>query len=250
MQVLSYFIRALVFTFLLSGMLLLTSLEQAFAAQRVMRQCDFNSDCAVGFVCSPAGYCTNTACREQRDCPAGLTCEEQTWERTPRGDYRFIQVIGPVQRRVDSTREIIVDESGIQRSADGTSIAIAMPSGPYMHMYFCVQQRGPGLSRATEVSPTAPADDRSVGADRSPAAPQAGFFEMNIDRPGGDLRSIDLRDARPEACRDLCLAEPACRSWTYVKPSKSPFALPFAKCWLKNAVPASVPSDCCISGIR
>jgi len=72
-------------------------------------------------------------------------------------------------------------------------------------------------------------------------------LEMNVDRPGSDYRNFDLPQPRPEDCRDACLADAPCVAFTYVNPGVQG---PSPRCWLKNSVPASRYSDCCVSGVK
>ena len=75
----------------------------------------------------------------------------------------------------------------------------------------------------------------------------ATIFESDTDRPGIDYRSFDLSEPRPELCRQACVQEHQCKSFTYVKPG---IQGPDARCWLKSGVPATVKSSCCISGVK
>src|SRR5579863_1422034 len=72
-------------------------------------------------------------------------------------------------------------------------------------------------------------------------------LEVNVDRPGSDYRSFDLASGRPEECRDTCGVEPQCVAFTFVNPGVQ---APSARCWLKSAVPAPTPNNCCISGVK
>lgn len=64
----------------------------------------------------------------------------------------------------------------------------------------------------------------------------SGLIEMNINRPGLDYRSFNLQEARPELCREACIADAQfCRAFTYVKPDAQG---PQARCYLKSGVPA------------
>ncbi len=72
-------------------------------------------------------------------------------------------------------------------------------------------------------------------------------FELNTNRPGGDFRSFDLDEARPELCREACLQDPRCRAFTYVKPGVQGR---LARCWLKDSRTRAEPAPCCISGER
>ncbi len=71
--------------------------------------------------------------------------------------------------------------------------------------------------------------------------------EQNIDRPGGDYKSYDLAVDSVLSCQLDCDRDPQCRAYTYVKPG---YQGPYARCWLKNTVPAAVPSDCCTSDAK
>src|SRR5580658_2261715 len=85
----------------------------------------------------------------------------------------------------------------------------------------------------------------SIGFAASGADAQT--FEPNTDRGGSDYRVMDLPSADSQLCQQACLNDDSCRAWTYVQPQ---IQGPSARCWLKNAVPAPVASDCCTSGIK
>jgi hypothetical protein len=70
--------------------------------------------------------------------------------------------------------------------------------------------------------------------------------EPNVNRPGADYRDFDLPTASYEACRSACEADQKCNVYSYVKPGAQG---PKAHCWLKDNVPASRASDCCVSGV-
>lgn len=72
-------------------------------------------------------------------------------------------------------------------------------------------------------------------------------FEPNTNRQGLDYRSFDLDSPDPRACQTQCIAETACRAWTYVVPGVQG---PKARCWLKNGVPPPTAENCCVSGAR
>jgi 1-phosphatidylinositol phosphodiesterase len=76
---------------------------------------------------------------------------------------------------------------------------------------------------------------------------ERGRFEVNVDRPGADFQNFDLRQPRPELCRDACMREGRCVAFTYVNPGVQAAG---ARCWLKASVPRAVPSNCCISGVK
>lgn len=84
-----------------------------------------------------------------------------------------------------------------------------------------------------------------VITDSSGAPGQAqSTMEPRIDIPGRDYRHTRLDQARPEACRDLCLSEQRCNAWTYVQPSRGQKA----HCWLKNNVSRRVKNNTTVSG--
>ena len=88
---------------------------------------------------------------------------------------------------------------------------------------------------------------RQADHDQPKVAPEQGStFEPDIDRPGIDYKSFDLPAAEPGLCQRACLDEGNCRAWTYVKPGVQGTG---ARCWLKNAVPAPTPNQCCVSGV-
>ncbi len=73
-----------------------------------------------------------------------------------------------------------------------------------------------------------------------------GWVEPDTDRPGSDYRSFDLSGG-PEQCQEVCADDPNCRAYTYVRPG---IQGRLARCWLKSGVPALVPNDCCVSGVK
>lgn len=76
----------------------------------------------------------------------------------------------------------------------------------------------------------------------------AALVETNFDRRGGDFANVTLpAGSGPTACRQLCIADGACQSWTFVKPgvqSANP------RCWIKDSVPPAEASTCCTSGVK
>lgn len=78
-------------------------------------------------------------------------------------------------------------------------------------------------------------------------APNTGIaLEQNTDRPGYDFQNFDLAAPNPQLCADACVRDSNCHSFTYVNPGVQG---PSARCWLKNSVAQSVPSNCCVSGV-
>jgi PAN domain len=75
-----------------------------------------------------------------------------------------------------------------------------------------------------------------------PAAAQA-----NFDRPGGDYTSAPISSGDPADCALLCERDRRCRAWSFNYPTVIESS---AVCWLKGSVPARVPDNCCVSGVR
>lgn len=72
-------------------------------------------------------------------------------------------------------------------------------------------------------------------------------FSWGIDRPGADYRSFELATEEPALCEQACSEDDDCRAFTYVRPGVQGDA---PRCWLKDAVPEPVESECCASGVR
>jgi hypothetical protein len=70
-------------------------------------------------------------------------------------------------------------------------------------------------------------------------------FEYGTNRLGGDYRSFDAKDI--SECLDACARESQCAAFTFVKAGLQG---PSAICWLKQTVPNSASSDCCVSGVK
>ncbi|AGC42351.1 hypothetical protein MYSTI_01002 [Myxococcus stipitatus DSM 14675] len=72
--------------------------------------------------------------------------------------------------------------------------------------------------------------------------------EPGVDRPGQDIRSLDLLVADPVLCEDACANESGCVAYTYVAPGHQGVN---ARCWLKSALPAtSYSTSWCHTGYR
>lgn len=72
-------------------------------------------------------------------------------------------------------------------------------------------------------------------------------MEYGVDRPGGDYKDFNLNANDPNACKQACMSESACKAWTFVRPSHQG---PTPRCWLKNTIPSSKNAPCCISGVK
>lgn len=70
----------------------------------------------------------------------------------------------------------------------------------------------------------------------------------DVDLPGLDFASFELRAPDPGECERLCAQHAQCRAWTYVKPYTIQGSVP--RCWLKNGVPRSQRNTCCVSGTK
>jgi hypothetical protein len=72
-----------------------------------------------------------------------------------------------------------------------------------------------------------------------------GGLEPQIDRPGSDMTGLPQPTGGANGCRARCLNNPNCRAFTYVNAGVQG---PVPRCYLKNRIPAAVPSSCCTSG--
>jgi hypothetical protein len=73
---------------------------------------------------------------------------------------------------------------------------------------------------------------------------ERGVLEFNTDRLGGDFTEFVIPAGidNPFVCQEACLGIARCRSWTYVKATRT--------CFLKTTVPVATVDTCCISGKR
>lgn len=95
-----------------------------------------------------------------------------------------------------------------------------------------------------------PPDAESSG-DADSADVSLPALETGIDRPGSDL-GCHFPATTATDCRTMCVADSACRSFTWVRPGYFPQA-PFngnAICCLKGSVPAARKDACCVSGVK
>jgi len=76
----------------------------------------------------------------------------------------------------------------------------------------------------------------------------------NVDLPGSDIKHFTMAapppqqfDGRLNQCSNACAANKDCVAWTYVKPNT--IQGPLGNCYLKNAIPAQVANNCCVSGV-
>lgn len=72
-------------------------------------------------------------------------------------------------------------------------------------------------------------------------------IENNIDRVGLDYSNFNLASANPDLCLAACAKDPKCQAYTYVKPGVQG---PSARCWLKQGIPTTSTSTCCVSGVK
>jgi hypothetical protein len=64
--------------------------------------------------------------------------------------------------------------------------------------------------------------------------PRGGGVENSIDRPGGDFRTIEIKNGEgDEPCRAACTADNKCRAWTYARPG---YVGKEARCFLKKEI--------------
>jgi PAN domain len=71
--------------------------------------------------------------------------------------------------------------------------------------------------------------------------------QANFDRPGGDYQSSPVASGDPMECALACERDRRCHSWSFAYPTEIAGS---AMCWLKSTVPARVPDNSSISGVR
>lgn len=97
-----------------------------------------------------------------------------------------------------------------------------------------------------EEAESEPSDEQNEPVSVEPRVDLSGF-DVDINRPGSTYREIDLDEADPHACRDICESQMRCLSFVYVR--KDHEGGP--KCELKHSVPVAVTDqNCCISGVH
>lgn len=100
------------------------------------------------------------------------------------------------------------------------------------------------------------ADEPSTSQQSPPSDPftpdvSAGIvppLELNTNRPGSDYHNFVVRTADPNACLAACQQDTHCRAWTFV--NRGVGGSIYARCWLKDIVPAPQPDSCCTSGTK
>src|SRR6202045_4618794 len=78
-------------------------------------------------------------------------------------------------------------------------------------------------------------------------AAQEARAQTNFDRPGGDYQSSPVASGDPADCALACERDRRCRAWSFNYPTDVAGG---AICWLKGSVPARVPDNCCVTGVR
>jgi hypothetical protein len=74
----------------------------------------------------------------------------------------------------------------------------------------------------------------------------SGGLEIDVNRLGGDYQYFELRSNNPNDCRQYCVNDARCASFTYLRPS---YWGKYSHCFLKANVPAATQNGCCISGV-
>lgn len=107
----------------------------------------------------------------------------------------------------------------------------------------------PDNSARPAATPIAPAATTSERPAATPIAPTVTMSERehDKDRWGGDYYNFDVSTDHMEDCERVCMADPKCAAWTYVKPGVQRQR---AVCYLKNVIPATSDNVCCVSGTK
>jgi hypothetical protein len=77
-------------------------------------------------------------------------------------------------------------------------------------------------------------------------------LEINIDRPGANIRSFDSTDPSPRVCQASCAATTGCKAWTFVPHPTQTDQTTLNTCYLKSEIAAARVETTrgLISGIR
>jgi 1-phosphatidylinositol phosphodiesterase len=160
----------------------------------------------------------------------------------PGGDYRTFDLSSGLPEECRDTCMIepqCVAFTFVKPGLQGPSARCALKSA--------VPRPSPSPGRVSGVKSAPPGGAEYTG---QPLEAQPGAippFELDVDRPGSDLQSLDLPEPRAELCREACLLEPRCQAFTYVNQGVPG---PSARCRLKTSAPPPTPSNCCISGVK
>jgi len=73
------------------------------------------------------------------------------------------------------------------------------------------------------------------------------LIQNNVKRVGHEYMLYILKSDRPSICRKLCLLDPGCAAWRFVR---SGFEGKNPRCYLERAVPPPEPDRCCVSGVK
>jgi hypothetical protein len=93
------------------------------------------------------------------------------------------------------------------------------------------------------------ASDTNVGWRQSrDYCPPTSFTLVQYDTNyfGGDFTSFDVYDNRPLECASACAQNARCDAYTFVPPG---IQGPYARCWLKDSIPASSYAPGLVSGV-
>lgn len=74
-------------------------------------------------------------------------------------------------------------------------------------------------------------------------------IEPNTNRRGSDIHEKNRDVGSANECKENCLANPKCKSFTFVRKGALPQSKKSAQCWLKHGIPKSVSDSCCTSGV-
>jgi len=151
----------------------------------------------------------------------------------PGGDYSSFDL-------VEARPELCRDECTNDSRCLAFTYVKPGPQAPQAHCW--LKNFAPGRME----DPCCVSAAKIVAAGWQPPPPPLGAFDLNMTYVSGDYRDFEL-EARPELCRDSCLAEERCVAFTYVKPGPGARK---AHCWLKNWRSSLLANDCCISGSK
>jgi hypothetical protein len=142
--------------------------------------------------------------------------------------------------------EFQLEDYGLEHKV--SSMIIRSLGGPIKGvMHLPPPERGGEAAGTPHRAPPAVATPVVIPGQIAPPGSTSLALQYDSDRPGHDYRNLDLPQARPELCRDLCAQDPRCRAFTYVGPGIQGAS---ARCWLKDGASRPRPAKGLVSGVK
>ena len=112
----------------------------------------------------------------------------------------------------------------------------------------CVDPAG-GLGGKWCGSPFATSSDHPCAGPNwwGQAGGSGACMDYDTDRYGSDYYREEMLGSDPTSCKQLCVNDPNCVSFSFVRPG---YQGENAVCYLKSSAPPAYENICCISGLR